>query len=187
MKSISLKIISFAALLVLASCTSALEKSLETKMQSFKETADFGSVEYTVKKVIKANDVGEWYKVGDRKILFTSTAYLKAGIDMTEFTMDNVVVNGKDVVVMLPKSKLLSINMPANEIQLVYDQVSFLRSSFSAEERTALLKQGEEAIIADINNLGILTDAEKNAQDFFQAMLKQIGFETVTINFRNDE
>ena len=56
---------------------------------------------------------------------------------------------------------------------LEYSSVSFFRSSFSAEERNELLKQGEADIIADVGNMGILADAESNASDFF------------SVNFRN--
>lgn len=171
------------------SCAPSVGKSLETRMQHLSESADFGAVEYTVKKVVKANDVGEWYKVGDRKILFSTTAYLKAGIDLSGLSMDNVDMqkSTKSITVTLPHAKLLSINMPAEETVLVYDQVSFFRSSFTAEERNALLKQGEEDIVADITNLGILEDAENNASDFFTAMLYQLGFENVTIKFDDGE
>ena len=58
-----------------------------------------------------------------------------------------------------------------------------MRSDFSAEERNNLLQQGEEDIRKDIVNIGILNDAETNAADFFKAMLSQMGFETVTVNF----
>lgn len=158
-------------------------------MQRLSESADFGAVEYTVKKVVKVDDVGEWYKVGDRKILFSTTAYLKAGIDLSCLSMDDVDMQRSTgtITVTLPHAKLLSINMPAEETELVYDQVSFFRSSFTAQERNALLKQGEEDIVADIASLGILEDAEKNASDFFTAMLYQLGFKNVTVRFEDKE
>lgn len=172
-----------------SSCSSSKSSVLEKRLQELSETADFGAVEYTVKKVIKVNDVGEWYKIGDRKILFSTTAYLKAGIDMSGISMDNVAFEGnkESVTLTLPRAKLLSINMPADETVLVYDQISFFRSSFSAEERNALLKQGEADIAADIYNMGILDDAEENVADFFSAMLYQMGFKNVTVNFISEE
>lgn len=169
----------------ISSCGESLSDKIETKMPTFTEMADLGSVEYTVKKVIKANHVGEWYKIGDRKILFSCTAYLKAGIDLSSFSMQNVIIDEskKEATITLPHAKLLSLNMPANETVLVYDQVSFLRSNFSAEERNMLLRQGEQDILNNINEIGIIQDAEANASDFFTAMLKQMGFESIIVNF----
>lgn len=168
------------------SCNNSIEKQIESKIQRITELSELGSVEYTVKKVIKANDVGEWYKIGDRKILFNCTAYLKAGIDLDGLTMENFKIDSskKEAVITLPRAKLLSINMPTEETELVYDQISLLRSGFTAEERTMLLRQGEKDIVADIENIGILKEAENNITDFFKAMLSQMGFRSIIINFQ---
>lgn len=173
----------FLLLFSMTSCGNSYEDEIQKKVPQLAEMADLGSVEYTVKKIIKADDIGEWYKIGDRKILFTCTAYLKAGVDLSGFTMENVAIDNKNVTITLPHAKLLSLNMPADQTKMVYSQVSILRSDFSAEERNNLLRQGEEDIRKDIANIGILNDAETNAADFFKAMLSQMGFETVTVNF----
>ena len=41
----------------------------------------------------------------------------------------------------------------------------------------------EERIRKDIDNLGILNEAEKNTTDFFVAMFNQIGIEKVNVIF----
>ena len=45
------------------------------------------------------------------------------------------------------------------------------------------MKQGEEDILADVENLGILKDAEENAKVFFEALLTRVGFESVNLKF----
>lgn len=174
-----------AIALSITSCSENLEEKIEAKVPQLTEMADLGSVEYTVKKIIKANDVGEWYKIGDRKILFSCTAYLKAGVNLNNFSMKNVQIDNssKSVTVKLPHAEVLSINMPAEETKLVYDQVSLLRSNFTAEERNSLLRQGEADILGGINEIGIIKDAEENASEFIKAMLMQMGFSNVTVNF----
>lgn len=167
---------------LLMSCTSRAEQELTERIEKMKETAELGSVEYTIKKLIKANDV-KWYTIGDRKILFSCTAYLKAGIDLEELTPDDILVENNSITVTLPHAKLLSLNMPAEEIYLVYDRVSFFRSGFSAQQRMDLLVQAENDINEDIVNLGITAEAEANASELMTAMLKQIGFENVNIKF----
>lgn len=146
--------------------------------------AELGTVEYTVTKIIKANDV-LWYKHGYRKILFSSVAYIKAGIDMQEFSMNNVTFNKeeKSVSVILPKAKLLSFNMPPEKIHVVFEEITGARDDFSVEETNDLKIQAENAIREDIPNLGILQDAENNAKGFFKVLLTQLGFEIITIKF----
>ena len=162
-----------------------LKEKMGMKMVELEQTTELGSVEYVVKKVIKATDEAKWYQYGDRKILFGCTAYLKAGVDLSNFTSENVVIDEeqKSIVVTLPHAKLLSINMPPAETKLVYEQIPTFRDGFTAAESNGLLKQGEEAILNQVEDLGILAEAERNAKDFFRAMLAQMGFQSITIKF----
>ena len=101
------------------------------------------------------------------------------------FTNENVVIDEeqKSIIVTLPHAKLLSINMPPAETKLVYEQIPTFRDGFTAAESNGLLKQGEEAILNQVEDLGILAEAERNAKDFFRAMLAQMGFQSITIKF----
>ena len=185
--SLHIKLITMKKLLLLLLLPAMLvscrqNNELGERIEKMKETAEFGTVEYTIKKIIKANDV-RLLAIGDRKILFSCTAYLKAGIDLNNFSIDSVTINNNSVTVSLPHAKLLSLNMPSEEIELVYDHVSFFRNGFSSEDRLNLLAQGEADIRNDVVNLGIIEDAEKNAKELFTAMLAQMGFETINIEF----
>jgi len=171
-----------AMALVLSSCGANLEERTKQKMQEMTAMSELGTVEYTVSKVVKCNDK-IWYKVGDRKILFTCRAYLKAGLDMAKFSPDCVAINGTAIEITLPAPTLLSLDMPAEDAKLVYEKTGLLRNDFSATERNELLRQGEEAILEDVPNLGILEDAKKSATQFFTAMLKQLGYKTITVKF----
>ncbi len=184
-------LIAAVTMLLAVSCTNqdagktSLEKKLNQKMSEMSEVAELGSVEYTIEKVVKASDDAEWYKLGDRKILFKCTAYLKAGIDMSKFDATKVSINEeqKSIVLTLPKAELLSFNMPPEKAVLAYEKVATFRSNFSASDRNKLLQLGEKDIREDVLNLGILADAEKNASSFFKALLGQLGFEMATIKF----
>lgn len=182
---ITIKVCIFLVMAGLVSI-SCIGPSPKDKVLAITESAELGTVEYTVKKIIKANDLGEWYKVGDRKILFSVTAFLKAGIDLGGFTKDNISVDemSSTISLVLPHAKLLSFDMPAEEETLEYQKYGTFRQEFSVAERTELLKQGEESIRNDeslINDL--IASAEKNAEDFFKAMLTNLGYNNVVITF----
>ena len=83
----------------------------------------------------------------------------------------------------LPHAVVLSINIPPELIRLEYEDVTGFRSHFDDRERQALLKQGEREIVRDLPKLGILTEAEANAEEFFRSMLTQMGFENIQIRF----
>ena len=178
----------FLALLATAGCSrrNDVEEMVKREVQAISEMRQLGLVEYRVRKIVKADDEGEWYKIGDRKILLSCTAYLKAGLDLTSFDMDDVDVDrlAGRVTVTLPHAILLSLDIPASEIRQEYDHVTMLRQSFSAEERNTLLRQGEKQIRDSVPSLGILEKAEENACKFFESVFSKMGFTTVEVTFR---
>lgn len=184
MKRITTLSILFAVLVFFSACDKQ-ESSRVNLQQTMKNAAELGTVEYTVKKIVKCKDK-QRYTIGDRQILFSSTAYLKAGVKLDNFSEDNVLINGKDVTVILPHAELLSFNMPAEETQTVFESYGFFRSRFSAEEQNEILQLGEKDIRDDVPNLGILHDAEQNTKDIFVAMLSQMGFQNINVKFVED-
>lgn len=161
------------------------EDTTQREIEAISQMRELSLVEYRVRKIVKANDEGEWYKIGDRKILLSCTAYLKAGIDLSGFSAENVDINRLDgsVTVTIPHAKLLSLDMPASEIREEYDHVTMLRHSFTAEERNALLRQGEKQIRSSVPSLGILEKAEENARRFFESVFTKMGFTSVEVVF----
>jgi hypothetical protein len=175
-------------LLALPGCRerAAVEDTVQREVEAITAMKQLSLVEYRVSKIIKADDEGAWYKIGERKILLSCTAYLKAGIDLATFGPDDVDVDwtGKRVSVTIPHATLLSLDMPASEIRQEYDHVTMLRQSFSAEERNALLRQGEKQIRDSVPSLGILEKADENARRFFESVFQKMGFESVEVSFR---
>ncbi len=176
----------FSALVVLGCGRAPQEDTTLKEIEGISSVKELGLVEFRIRKIIKANDVGEWYKIGDRKILFSCTAYLKAGVDMSSFRIEDVVYDKEagTVSITVPHASLLSINMPPSEIKLEYDQVSMLRSSFTAQERNLLLRQGEKQIRDSVPSLGILEKAEENARAFFVSLFSKMGFSSIEVIFK---
>ena len=170
------------ACLLCVGCGKSKKALAKEKLSLLTEMAELGAVEYTITKIIKASDT-KFYTIGDRKILFSCRATMKAGIDMTEFSQENVEIDGNHITITLPQPKVLSFNMPPEQARLEYEKVGALRFDFTAADRNDLLRQGEEAILADAPNLGILADAEANAKMFFEALLTQVGFEKINVVF----
>ena len=176
-----------ALLLLLAACSHgpSLQQQLAQRLTALSRTAELGTVEYTVRKAVRARDEGEWFKIGNRRILFSCTAHIKAGINLERIPLDKIVVDEstRSVSLVLPHATVLSINLPPEEIRLEYEDVTGFRQKFSDRERQALLRQGERDIVRDLPTLGILDEAEANAEEFFRSMLEQMGFDNIQIVF----
>ena len=179
------------SVLALGSCDShkgeeASKGSGYNPVKELTEMSELGTVEYTITKNVKANDNKAFYKFGDRKIIFSCKAIMKAGIDLKDLTPNDIRIDGANnaVEVTLPKAKILSLNLPPEEAKIAFEKVGMFRGKFSAADRTALLQQGETAIMESVNNIGILQDAEANARQFVKALFAQAGYDNVTVNFK---
>ena len=186
------KIVLFSMSLLLMLCVACdkqvpetLQSKVNNKVRELTKTAELGTVEYTVTKIVKADDHPQWYQFGDRKILFSCKATLKAGIDLNNFSSKDIAVDeaNKSAVVTLSKAKLLSFSMKPEDVNEVYEKVSLLRHNFSANDRNLLLQQGEADIKANIGQYGILQEAQKNAEILVRTWLGNMGFKAVTVRF----
>lgn len=160
-------------------------QELETKIKNMGgASAELGSVEYTISKII-AVDHDVFYKIGERKVLFSSLSTMKAGVDLSLFCADSVDVDAKKgtIDIRLPKAKVLAFSMPPENIKMEYSKTGKLRSEFSAEERNEILKQGQDAILNDAEKIGILKDAEANVRTIFESLLAGANFKEINITF----
>ena len=165
----------------LLSCNSTRERT--DKVLALREMSDLATVEYSVTKIIKASDDQTWYKIGDRKILMSCRATLRAGIDLSGLDASAIRIDGDEVTVTLPRARLVSVNLRPEDIKVEYQEVGLLRSDFTAAERDALMARGEAQIRAGVPELGILNTAESNAGLFVGNFLRQLGFRKVNIRF----
>ena len=119
-----------ALCLLAVSCSGRLKKTTEEGLHELSAAGELVTCEYTVSKVIKADDMVPW-KIGERKILFCCNAYLKAGVDMTGYNPSKTIIDAekKSIILVLPPPKILSVNIPAEEIRQVYSHVTGLRIS----------------------------------------------------------
>jgi len=152
-----------------------------------KQLSELATVEYVVTKIIKANDNNTWYKVGDRKILMSCRATLTAGIDLSKIDEENIKISNKNITMVLPRAKLLSINIKPEDIKTEYEEVSIFRTPFTNAERDVLAAQGEKQIKGSADSLGILQSAEINASLIISNFLKRSGYQTVNISFIADK
>lgn len=157
------------------------------RIRELMSVSDLSTTEYTVEKVVKAEDSPSFFKGrwGDRKVLYSCKIYMKAGIDMGKYDPSKTVIdtNSMTVTMTLPHARLISSDMPAEEQYLEYTKVGLMRKRFTAKERNELLIQGEESVNQAIEKMGILEDAERNTRDIFTAALLQLGYRTVNIKF----
>ena len=169
-------------LLLLAGCKpkGPSPSGIVVAMQQMQELA---TAEYIITKVVKASDDQTWYKIGDRKILITCEAKVKAGIDFSAMDTRYVSIKEKSISIQLPPPKIISVNIPPEKIKVAYQDIGTFRSNFSVDEQNQLMKQAEKQVLAKSSQLGILEDAKANTRSWLTGYLSSLGFEQIDIQF----
>ncbi|MBQ6069126.1 MAG: DUF4230 domain-containing protein [Bacteroidales bacterium] len=179
-----------AATLFLSSCNR--EEKEDAWQQRIRQVSELGTVQYTVQKVVSNSDE-TWQIFGNRKILFSFKAIIKAGIDMDKFDAESVRISvdknhkTKSISLVLPQPEVLSYNICPDDVKMIYNQVSFLRTEYSNEERNAIQRKGEMELKEDkeLTDM-ILKDARQNAAMFMEMLLHENGFTNVNISFKQE-
>ena len=147
------------------------------------DIAELGSVEYTIKQVISDKNSSS---LGSKSILFGWMAYVKAGIDLNEFSEDDIEIDKKtqSVYVTLPHAKVLSVNIPPDSIKEIYHREGAFRGKFDPMERDRILDEGQSRLDEIIKTLTICSEAEANTKQLFEDLLAQMGYERQNIHIR---
>lgn len=125
--------------------------------------------------------------LGERKIAIPMDATLKAYIDFSQFSEENVERRGSQLVILLPDPQMMLTSSKINQ-QEIREYVGIVRSHFTDREMTAYEQQGREAILQSIDGADLLSDAQANAARVLVPMLTEMGYreEDIIITFRHD-
>ncbi len=172
-------ILSLISLIVLFGCSNP-----EPDNSSIYEVKNIGVLstsEYTVGKIIQLDDKADWWKFGDRKILISCKAKIKAGINLLELKDENIIVEGNKITIQLPPVQITSFEIDPNTVNTEVEDINGFRMRFNQEEKNKILRLGERSIREKIEETGILKEAERNAVLFIQEFYKQLGYEEVQV------
>jgi hypothetical protein len=140
------------------------------------------TVKYTIQKVIGLTEQKQ--PVGSESILLIVQASVQAGIDLASLRPDDVIVRPDGtVVVRLPAAKILSVSIDEKETK-VWDRqktwwTPWVAYSLDLEQRARLA--GMEAVSQAALDMGILPQAEKNAETSIRGLLGLAGVKAVEI------
>lgn len=178
----------FLLILISLSLFACSEKEeLRTDVYEIREVGILATTEYTLGKIVKLSDDQEWYKFGDRKILISTKAKVKAGVNLLDVKDGDIEVVGNNIKITLPPVEITSFEMNPGDIHTEMEDVNGFRMGFSQEEKNYILRLGEASIRKEIYNTSILKEAKKNTSSFVKDFYKQLGYDDVIIEYRKDE
>ncbi|MFT5777436.1 MAG: hypothetical protein ACI837_000368 [Crocinitomicaceae bacterium] len=173
------------SIVFLSACGEEEKKELpKPAVYEVKNIGLLSTTEYTVGKIVQMDDApGERWVYGDRKLLISCKAKIKAGIDMSKIKEGDIEVIGNTVKIKLPPATITSFTMDPNQIHTKMESITGFRDKFTQVEKNKFMRQGEDAIRDDILQTGIIKDAEKNAELFLGEFYKQMGFDKVIVDY----
>lgn len=124
--------------------------------------------------------------LGDRKIAIPMNATVKAYIDLSKFPKENVKIDGKDILIELPKPAITLTSTEIDHDEVKAD-IAFFRSNFSDKEITEFTKKGREEIIKAVPKTDIIEKAQSGAAAVIVPMLMQLGYKDKNIRVVFDE
>ena len=157
------------------------------------------TTEYHIHKIVTHDDVlqlkGSVLKqdisirmpMGERKIAIPMDATVKAYVDMSGFSEQNVERNGNKITLLLPDPKIVLTSSRIDQ-KSIKQFVWLTRAHFSDEEMTHYEQQGRESIVKSAEQMGIVETARASAARTLIPLLEQLGYreQDITISFRRD-
>jgi hypothetical protein len=157
------------------------------------------TTEYQIHKIVTHDDViklkgslfNQSYSIdlpfGDRKVAIPMDATLKGYIDFSNFQPSSIERDGEQIVITLPRPKVVMTSSKIDQ-QGIREYVGPVRAHYSDRELTELERQGREAILQSIPELGIVEQARISAARLLIPIIQQMGFkeENITIVFPDD-
>jgi len=150
-----------------------------TRVQQLNQLA---TVKYTIQKIVGLKD--DKYPLGSESILLIMEANVQAGIDLSSMHNDDVSVRpDRGVIVRLPEPRILNISIDEKETK-VWDRqktwwTPWIPYSLDLEQRARLA--GLEAVKKTALEMGILDQAERNAETSIRGLLGLAGVKSVRI------
>ena len=174
-------------------------ESRPTLVQQVRKCSRLYTTEYRIHKIVTHDDVlrlkGQLLRqdfdiplpLGERKIAIPMDATIKAYIDFSNFSEQNVERDGDRITILLPDPQVVLTSSKINRDE-IREYVGLTRSHFSDKELTSYEQQGREAILKSIPGLGIEETARENAARVLVPLLTDMGYDerNVTIAFRRD-
>ncbi len=164
-----------------------------------KQCARLYTTEYHIHKIITHDDVVRLkgnvlqqpfdipLPLGERKIAIPMDATLKAYIDFSTFSEQNIERHGDHITILLPDPQVVMTSSKINREE-IREYVGLVRSHFTDKELTSYERQGRQAILNHIPQMDLLGQARQNAARVLIPMLSEMGYQQdkIIVAFRKD-
>ena len=154
--------------------------------------SDLATTEFTVDKIVHGTKTKKFLwkiKLGEARFLAYSKARIKAGVDLSAISEEDVDIQDNKIKLVLPPIKVVNFSYPAKDFTLDIG-ISDLKKLFvkiDVEDQEELFRQAEIDIRDNLEFMGIVETTQKNTRLLLTNLLNSLGYEEVFIQFKSDE
>ena len=155
-------------------------------LQQIQSLSELVTVKFVLEKVVDYDDpkyFRDLIPLGDNKLILLAHGVVKAGVDLSKLTKDDVVVNERKITLTLPKASLTDAYLDEKHTQVLDRKKGFFQPFDKNLERTA-----RQYALAEIQRAarlgGIEREANERARDQLTALLRTLGYQEVEIRTR---
>ncbi len=154
-------------------------------VQQVRGVSELTTTVHTIEAIIPARQGGQrifGIEVGSTSLLFVAVGEVRAGVDLSELSTENVEVISDTIRVRLPPPRLLDSKIDVNQ-SYVYDvdRGPLGLGPEAASLQTEAERQGLSSIVAKACENGILDDANREAQVAVTQLLSLAGYGQVLV------
>lgn len=188
----------FMSLLLMGCSSESAESKREGMVEALHNRSRLNVVQYNLHKILTHEDfstlegtlLGEKFSVqipGDRMIALPVDVVVKASVDLSALSNEDVEVDGESIVLYLPDPQL---EITSSSIDYTHEKqfLSWNRSQYSEKEKEAILAAGVKKIMGEMNRSDVMERARVSAHKALQPMLAVAGYapEQVTLRFYSE-
>jgi hypothetical protein len=158
----------------------AIDISQPTVIASIQRLARLESVVYTMDKVVEGNRTSQYLPdllTGD-KLLMVVHGQAVAGVDLSQVQASSVLIDGRSVIVTMPRAELLSVSLDNSKTR-VYSRITGLLVPADPNLESEVREKAEADLRQSALDSGILTTAEGNARATLTTLLHSLGFQQI--------
>lgn len=183
--------LTIALSLLFFSCSKGSPESDEAfRLQILQEVRNADKLVLAQMDVTKTvtTDRTDWYKVGKRVAVYSYNTYVRAYLDLTDFSDDDIEVDdrARTVTITLPPVRTEIAGRDPG-LKKVYENIGVFRTEIGARERAEMKEKANASLRKQIKEnpeftRKITDQARRKASDYFTSLLAPSGYQ-VTVNF----
>lgn len=176
-------------LLIGASCSKSSDTFAHSDLYEEIKSVDkmvFASMSITKTAKSERNN---WYKIGKRIAVYSYDSYMRAYIDLSSLTPDDVVFNDKDKTVKVTLPPVIT-EITGRDMQMrkEYENIGILRSDLDSKERAEIKETANASFKKEVEDNPMFKEkltreAQRNARRYFETLFEANGY-TATIDFK---